>query len=321
MLTRRKIVHIHPTRTCNFKCLHCYSSSGPEKHGSLGADLVLETTGELRRFGYEQVSLSGGEPTLYPQLEHLCKGLRGQDYNVSIITNGWNVRKLQSLIAGGVLHSAAVSFDGLETLHDRIRQREGAFRAAIASVGKLRNSLGRVGAVVSVTHASMLDLTDLVDILLDVGVSSIQLHPVAELGRASEQRGLDLLEIAPEALVRLLIMTDMFAQCWQDIEFSCDAVFGHQLSGSLQQQHLETISPLVINEEGTILPFAYGMNTDYQIGILGELINRPLVDARLLSLLKETARICSKEIATTFYPELVRRSFAPSKRSVGPYRF
>ena len=35
---KSRIVQIHPTRRCNLRCLHCYSSSGPEVKGELPAD-------------------------------------------------------------------------------------------------------------------------------------------------------------------------------------------------------------------------------------------------------------------------------------------
>ena len=56
---RHGILQIHPTRRCNLRCLHCYSSSGPEEHEELAADLVAGAIEDAARLGFTVVSGRG----------------------------------------------------------------------------------------------------------------------------------------------------------------------------------------------------------------------------------------------------------------------
>lgn len=308
MLTKQKIVHIHPTLLCNFTCLHCYSSSGPRKHRALEVDTLLNATGQLRNYGYHHASLSGGEPTLYPRLEELCRGLASQGYNVSVITNGWDVSRLLPLLADTTLDFAAVSFDGMGDLHDRIRRKKGAFENAGRGLEKMRAVSPTVGAVVSVTAPSMLELPDIVEYLANHRVAKVQLHPVAAVGRAREDHGLDVCELKPEALIRLLLMNDVFANTWPDIEFQTDAVLGSQLRGLTGYLADEVVSPLVIDELGRLVPLAHGVNPDFRLGNIGEPIARPLANPDLRRLIQDSLVACSNVTATCFFSEFVRRT-------------
>ena len=62
------VLEVHLTRKCNLPCLQCLAYPGPRQQDEIAlAPLrrVITETGEL---GYNTLSLSGGEPLLYPGL-------------------------------------------------------------------------------------------------------------------------------------------------------------------------------------------------------------------------------------------------------------
>src|SRR3569833_4013545 len=63
-----RVVQIHPTRRCNLRCLHCYSSSSPDERGMLDKELLLGAVRDAARAGYNWASISGGEPLMYTHL-------------------------------------------------------------------------------------------------------------------------------------------------------------------------------------------------------------------------------------------------------------
>ena len=308
MLTREKIVHVHVTGLCNLKCLHCYSSSGPQAHGHLPAEDLVKTTAQLRQFGYERVSFSGGEPALHPKFEWICVQLAAQGFRTSVITNGWKISKLERLVSRGALHSIAISFDGLRPTHDRIRGRKGSFDSALASVATMRSLSGSAGVVVSVSRLSMPEIPDLVATLIEAGANSVQLHPIAEVGRASQEQTLDLTELSSEALARVMLMAELLRASWTDVHFQCDITWGAGLMDYAAPSREELVTPLVITEKGTILPYIYDMNTAFELGNVGKSMARPLVNNILKRLLEDTRSTCAEPLATCFYPELGRLS-------------
>src|SRR5260370_16794087 len=66
-----RILQIHPTRRCNLRCLHCYSSSGPEERGELPAALLADALTDAAAEGFTVASFSGGDPLLYRPLPGL----------------------------------------------------------------------------------------------------------------------------------------------------------------------------------------------------------------------------------------------------------
>jgi Fe-coproporphyrin III synthase len=68
-----KVLQLHPTRRCNLRCLHCYSSSAPTENSALDATLLLGAIADASAHGYNTVSISGGEPLLYPGLSSLLR--------------------------------------------------------------------------------------------------------------------------------------------------------------------------------------------------------------------------------------------------------
>src|SRR5262249_950235 len=83
-----RVLHVHPTRRCNLRCLHCYSWSGPAEHGALGLALLQRAAREAAELGYTMLSLSGGEPLLYPGLFELCATARAAGMRTSVVSNG-----------------------------------------------------------------------------------------------------------------------------------------------------------------------------------------------------------------------------------------
>lgn len=95
---------------CNFRCPFCHN-----------ADLVLDPSGQpviekeevlkflKKRQGIlEGVCITGGEPTLYPELESLIREIRALGYFVKLDTNGYRPTVLKQLAGAGLLDMVAM---------------------------------------------------------------------------------------------------------------------------------------------------------------------------------------------------------------------
>jgi uncharacterized radical SAM superfamily Fe-S cluster-containing enzyme len=79
---------IEITKECNLTCSVCFSESYPGAGGELSLDNVVALARGLRDRGLRAVTLSGGEPTLHPQLLDIVRSIRKLGMDVTLITNG-----------------------------------------------------------------------------------------------------------------------------------------------------------------------------------------------------------------------------------------
>ena len=99
------------TYGCNFRCPFCQNGSLvlPERRTD---DLIAEDEFfaflEKRRGLLEGVCISGGEPTLMPDLPHFIEKIKSMGYPVKLDTNGYRPDVLEELIKGGLLDYVAM---------------------------------------------------------------------------------------------------------------------------------------------------------------------------------------------------------------------
>src|SRR6185295_18687545 len=118
-------------------------SMPPTKFGDTRGRLTLESASDAlrqaREDGYTELSLQGGEPTVFPQLPELVAVARGLDFEfVGMVTNG---RKLASrdytraLLDAGLDGLTVSLLGGDAATHDEIAAAPGAFDALVEGLG------------------------------------------------------------------------------------------------------------------------------------------------------------------------------------------
>jgi uncharacterized radical SAM superfamily Fe-S cluster-containing enzyme len=76
------------TRECNCTCPVCYADARPGAGGHLPLAEVEAVARALRDQGLKAISLTGGEPTLHPELPSIIANLRRIGLDVTLISNG-----------------------------------------------------------------------------------------------------------------------------------------------------------------------------------------------------------------------------------------
>ena len=121
---------------CNFRCPYCHNAELLD-----GSIEPVMTTEELltflrKRQGIlEGVCITGGEPTLHPQLKELISGIRSLCYCVKLDTNGYRPEVLGELLGEGLLDYVAMD---LKNGPDEYAQTVGLRSADLA---KIRESI------------------------------------------------------------------------------------------------------------------------------------------------------------------------------------
>ena len=88
-------LQVHPGRRCNLQCLHCYSDSGPAVSEQLNIDLLQAAVADAAAIGYKVMSVSGGEPLLYPALGQLLHAAHDAGLVTTVTTNGMLLEQRQ----------------------------------------------------------------------------------------------------------------------------------------------------------------------------------------------------------------------------------
>ena len=115
---RHNYLRISLTEKCNLRCLYCMPEEGIDltaKEELLSADEVVRVARLFVANGVDKIRLTGGEPTVRPDLEDIIRRLRALAglRDIAITTNGLTLhRNLDALQAAGLTH-VNISLDTL----------------------------------------------------------------------------------------------------------------------------------------------------------------------------------------------------------------
>ncbi len=281
---RSRIVQIHPTRACNLRCRHCYSSSGPEERGQLPPALLRTLLADAAIEGYDVAGFSGGEPLLYRPLPELLEYAHDLGMRTTVTTNGMllDERRLEAL--AGRVDVLAISLDGTPESHVRMRGDVRAFSTLESRLDGVRASRIPFGFIFTLTMHNLHELDWVADFAVAQGASLLQIHPLEVTGRAvstlpnarpdgREGAYAYVLARALEERLdgRIKVQLDLASRetiaerpacVFAEGPTSCAATIGQPLS--------DLVSPLVVEADGTVVPLEYGISRSLALGSLFE---------------------------------------------------
>lgn len=133
---RLRSVELALTYACQARCHKCYAANlvrpGQEY---LDVAQVADILSQARALGAIHVNLTGGEPTLRPDLPDIIRACRPDRMVVSMVTNAVSLTRdrLKELRQAG-LNTIQISLDSADsTTHDRLRGVPGAYAKVMAA--------------------------------------------------------------------------------------------------------------------------------------------------------------------------------------------
>lgn len=284
-LSAGRVVQFHPSRRCNLRCAHCYSSSSPEERDALDVGLLTGAIADAAAQAYDVASFSGGEPTLYPHLVDLLDCAIAHGMHTSLVTHGMllNERRLESLRSRvGLL---AISLDGVPASHDLIRRHPGAFEAMASGLPRLRASGIPFGFIFTLTRSNLAELPWVAQFAVEQGARLLQIHPLEETGRARTELQscepedeelatafLAALELRERYAGRIIVHLDVLDCDELQPRLAADAATCPGQVGPITPWEstplAAVVSPLVVEADGTVMPLQYGFARDFALGNL-----------------------------------------------------
>jgi GTP 3',8-cyclase len=190
-------LRISVTDRCNFRCLYCMPAAGLEwlpKSDILSYEEITRIVSELAPLGLRRIRITGGEPTLRPDIERLIAMVRSipEIEDISLSTNGVRLPELARGLRDAGLDRVNMSADSLKP--DRIKaiaRRNINFDPVAAAEAAAQAGLAPIKLNVVVMRGINDDeLVDFARLTLDHEwhVRFIELMPVGEMREVTWDR-------------------------------------------------------------------------------------------------------------------------------------
>src|SRR3989338_4545934 len=155
------------TRTCNLRCIHCYTDSEARKYsGELTTEEGKALIRDLARFEIPALLFSGGEPLSRPDLLELVATARSLGIRPTLSTNGTliNDDTAKKIKEAGFTY-VGISLDGIGEINDRFRGVDGAFDRAVRGFKACVGVGQRVGLRLTLTRHNFTTLHGIFDFI------------------------------------------------------------------------------------------------------------------------------------------------------------
>jgi len=278
------VIQIHPTLRCNLRCRHCYSTSGPEHRAELDPAGIESMLADAAREGFNAVGFSGGEPLVYKPLARVLQAARASGYVTTVTTNGTLLEERRLAPLAPHLSLLAISIDGVPDSHDHLRAAKGSFERMRAGLDTVRALGLPFGFIFTLTMSNLPELEWVAGFALEQGARLLQIHPLESVGRAQES-GLhppDDLELSFAFLEVARLQAQLAGRLTLQFDVADRTLIAREPSRAFAAPMSESaeaiaamplaslVSPLVVQEDGWIVPLQHGFSTALAVGHLDQ---------------------------------------------------
>ena len=181
------VLMLEPLFRCNLACAGCgkiqYPAQILKKH--LTVERCLAAVEEC---GAPMVSIPGGEPLMYPEIDRLVAELVARKKYVYLCTNAILLKEKLDLFTPSKYLSFSIHMDGLREEHDEAVCRDGVYDLAVPAI---REAVARGFRVTTNSTifdgASPLRMREFFDEMMRLGVEGMMISPGYSYSKAPDQ--------------------------------------------------------------------------------------------------------------------------------------
>lgn len=163
------------TYNCNLRCLHCYNPE-PSGEDNLKLERILEIISEVKRTGFEELHVTGGEPCEHQNFTEIISHANDSGMRILLETNATNlpIHTLKKL----KMVTVRASIEGPEQTHNVIRRTKemNAYRTSVENLVSAKESGIPVQVTTSVNKINHNKLYQMVFGLANLGLTDIRLR-------------------------------------------------------------------------------------------------------------------------------------------------
>jgi len=304
------VLMLHLLGRCNLECAHCYMEGSPHRQERLRLDSVLQAVGECQVLGVGSISLTGGEPLLYPDLDRVLEAAAAvPGLKITLCTNGTLLtsHRVARFPKAGL--RVNVSIDGRPDFHDRFRKLPGAFAASERGVRTAVEFGIPVTIISSISRGNLEAVEFLIDWAAGIGADHFFVQPLLDLGRGSQIADqclsfdemnrliLKLSDLANQQRYQHLRCQVIGAKKKFLIEHPCGAFVRNGMH--CHRGISKEIRKLVVREDGTVLPEVPNLSPRFALGNIQDCSLSELIDRYFRQGYDEFDSLCRSAYAKT----------------------
>lgn len=198
------------SKKCNLNCKHCGAYEDMKKSKDYNNKEMYNIFNNIVNLA-DTVTLLGGEPLLYDNIEEILQKLTENHINIKIITNGQFDENMVSLIQKYNVVDIAISLEGTRVINDNIRGIN-TWNKAISFLDNLIQSQNsnrklKIGVTSVINKMNAKNILDFLQFLSSKDIDYIQLSPIYLSGNAKVNKNdleigeLELLDLYEEISV------------------------------------------------------------------------------------------------------------------------
>lgn len=194
------------TNNCNFKCKHCYMEAPKHTYRETTTQEMFDILDMLEEANIFDISFTGGEPFLCPEIMELLRRMRKKHINITEIFSNASLitdNLLDEIEEIGYKPIFKVSFDGVGT-HNYMRGVPNAEEDTIRGIKTLIRRGYKVVIISSVDSVVLPHIPQTLDTLVDLGIDSWWIAPPVEVGNWKNNNSKSSVQEIVDALKNLI---------------------------------------------------------------------------------------------------------------------
>src|SRR5450759_2486450 len=261
-----RILEVHPVPSNSLRS-NCQPSSILEERNELGLPLLLHAVGDAAKLGSNFLNVGGEEPLSYPGLPALCREAHRHGMLTSTITRSATLAASQLAWLRFSVDVVGVGIEARGAGRNRWRSPL-AMRTAEQRLAVVRDSGIPFAVVFPLTSASLAELEWAAEFAAAQGAAMLHVRPSAELSDEQMATAWMMLECLCELQRgKLVIHLDAVNRYSLPTEPGDLASWKRDLDREARYLG-EIVSPLVIEDDGTVTPLRYGFARRFAFGNL-----------------------------------------------------
>ena len=196
------------TNRCNLACKHCYQDS---EHSALADELTqeekLDLVDQMGQSRMPMLAISGGEPTISPDLLPVLRRAGRYGMHTTLATNGTTITpKLAGQLAEAGLRYVEISLDSVDpSRHDAFRGSPGMWQRSAAGARVVASTPGlRLGIAMCVHQGNFHEVRDMIALAEKLGAGCFAHFNFIPVGRGLKMVWGDITPAQREELLSIL---------------------------------------------------------------------------------------------------------------------
>jgi cyclic pyranopterin phosphate synthase len=182
--TPNNSLRIKIENACNLCCNFCHNEGSPDA-SRMKLNQIEEIIHFAKKYGYEKIHLTGGEPTLHPQIHAIVSHIKESGLYCAMTSNGQCQKMIldQLLVAG--LDSINFSFSTTNLSEWAARQSGTSLQLAHRQMGNLLSAVSRsidIGLRTKLNVVVGNDYKDAVEVIKGFSISNVEIRLLDILG-------------------------------------------------------------------------------------------------------------------------------------------